>query len=74
MLEALRAAFPGSELGRLPKHERGCYFLSQERREVLEQVRAIAREDGRSEGEVRALLSRAGLMAAAHLLAWEEVP
>jgi hypothetical protein len=69
VIEALRAAFPGSTLGRIPKHERGMLYLSKERREALAQVRAIAHEDGRTDAEARALMARAGRLAVEQLIA-----
>jgi hypothetical protein len=45
-------------------------YLSKERREAVEQVRAIAHEDGRTDAEARALMTRAGRLAVEQLIAW----
>lgn len=69
VIAALLRTFPDSKLSRVPTVERGVLYLNAERREVLAQVRTISHEDGRSDDEARALLSRAGVMAAEQLLA-----
>jgi hypothetical protein len=68
IVEDLRRAFPGSKLKRLPKVERGVFYLSKERREQWECCLTVARER-RTEEQAAELIARASRLAFEHWIA-----